>query len=129
MVYPWYLRFHLDPGRMQSLNARSSFMLGRHLNPLAKKKKNSLQERRKQSCCHIVMFQRIGRLGLSAFCQYFVQRYKGIQEGPFSGPIFFLSFFFLSFLSFLPHSWHMEVLRLGVQLELQPLAYSIATAT
>ena len=37
---------------------------------------------------------------------------------------FFLSFFFFCFLG--PHSWHMEVLRLGVQSELQPPVYTIA---
>ena len=37
---------------------------------------------------------------------------------------------FLSFLVFLgPHSWHREVPRLGVESELQLLAYSTATAT
>ena len=38
--------------------------------------------------------------------------------------------FFLSFFGFLgPHLWHMEVPRLGVQLEQQMLAYTTATAT
>ena len=38
--------------------------------------------------------------------------------------------FFLVFLPFLgPLLWHMEVLRLGVELELQPLAYTKATTT
>ena len=36
-------------------------------------------------------------------------------------------FFFLSFLG--PYLWHMEVPRLGVQLELQPPAYATAIAT
>ena len=35
--------------------------------------------------------------------------------------------FFLFFLR--PHSWHMEIPRLGVELEQQPLAYATATAT
>ena len=35
--------------------------------------------------------------------------------------------FFIFFLG--PHPWHMEVLRLGVQLELEPPAYTTATAT
>ena len=39
-----------------------------------------------------------------------------------TGNIYF--FFFLG-----PNLWHMEVLRLGVALELQPPAYKIATAT
>ena len=39
----------------------------------------------------------------------------------------FLSFSF--FALFLPHSWHMEVSRLGVKLELQLPAYTTATAT
>ena len=29
----------------------------------------------------------------------------------------------------MPHPWHMEVPRLGVESELQPLAYTTATAT
>ena len=37
----------------------------------------------------------------------------------------FILFFSFSFL--VPHSWHMEVPRLGVELELQPLAYATAT--
>ena len=41
--------------------------------------------------------------------------------------IFFFFFVFLPFLG--PLLWHMEVLRLGVKLELQPLAYIRATAT
>ena len=41
---------------------------------------------------------------------------------------FFLSFFF--FFAFLgQHSWHIEVPRLGVELQLQPSTYAIATAT
>ena len=36
-------------------------------------------------------------------------------------------FFFFVFLG--PHLWHMEVLRLGVELELQLPAYTTATAT
>ena len=38
----------------------------------------------------------------------------------------FLSFFFSVFLG--PHPWHMEVPRIGVQLELLPLAYATDTA-
>ena len=37
-----------------------------------------------------------------------------------------LSLFFFGFLG--PHPWHMEVLRLGVELELQLLAYMTARA-
>ena len=40
---------------------------------------------------------------------------------------FFFFFFFLRFLELLP--WHMDVPRLGVELELQSLAYARATAT
>ena len=40
---------------------------------------------------------------------------------------FFFFFFFFGFLG--PHPWHMEIPRLGVELELQPPAYTIATAT
>ena len=40
------------------------------------------------------------------------------------------NFFFFFFFCFLgPHLWHMEVSRLGVELELQVLAIAIATAT
>ena len=43
---------------------------------------------------------------------------------------FFFFFFFFVFLCFLePLPWHMEVLRLGMELELQPPAYARATAT
>ena len=44
------------------------------------------------------------------------------------GSIFlaFFSFFFFGFLG--PYLWHMEVPRLGVELELQVLAYTTATA-
>ena len=41
--------------------------------------------------------------------------------------IFLSLFFFFGFLG--PHPWHMEIPRLGVELELQPPAYTIATAT
>ena len=40
------------------------------------------------------------------------------------GKLFFVLFFFLG-----PHPWHMEIPRLGVQLELQLPAYTTATAT
>ena len=44
--------------------------------------------------------------------------------------IFCFVFVFAFFLCFLgPHLWHMEVPRLGVQLELQLLTYTTATAT
>ena len=43
--------------------------------------------------------------------------------------LFFFSFFFLIFFLFLgPYLWHMEVPRIGVQLELQLPAYATATA-
>ena len=41
--------------------------------------------------------------------------------------LFFFSFSFWSFLGL--HSWHTEVPRLGVESELQPLAYTTGTAT
>ena len=41
----------------------------------------------------------------------------------------FLSFFLLAFVSLGPHLWHMELSRLGDELELQLLAYATATAT
>ena len=41
--------------------------------------------------------------------------------------LFIFYFFALCFLG--PHPWHMEFLRLGVQLELQLPAYATATAT
>lgn len=44
-----------------------------------------------------------------------------------SNPSFLILFLFFCFLG--PHSQHMEVPRLGVQSELQPLAYATATAT
>ena len=43
-------------------------------------------------------------------------------------PNCFLFFFFLFFVFLGLHPWHMEVPRLGVELELQLLAYTIATA-
>ena len=56
----------------------------------------------------------------------------------FSGSFQYFSFFFLSFSLLLfiylfcflgPHPWHMKVPRLGAELELQLLVYTIATAT
>ena len=44
------------------------------------------------------------------------------------GGIFYF-YFFLSFIFSGPHLWHMEIPRLGVQLELQLPAYTTATAT
>ena len=41
----------------------------------------------------------------------------------------FFFFFFWSFCLLRPHLWHMEVPGVGVQLELQPLAYTRAIAT
>jgi len=42
----------------------------------------------------------------------------------------FLSYVFLNFFVILgPHPWHMEVPRLGVELDLQLPSYAIATAT
>ena len=41
---------------------------------------------------------------------------------------FFVVFFFFFFF-FAPHLWPMEVPRLGVESELEPLAYITATAT
>ena len=41
--------------------------------------------------------------------------------------IFFFFFYFLPFLGL--HRWHMEVIRLGVESELQPPAYARAKAT
>ena len=38
--------------------------------------------------------------------------------------LYYVFFFFLG-----PHLWHMEVLRLGMESELQLLAYATATAT
>ena len=44
--------------------------------------------------------------------------------------LFFFFFFFFFFFVYLgPHLWHMEVPRLGVELELQMPAYTTATAT
>ena len=40
----------------------------------------------------------------------------------------FFLFFFFFFVFFGSHPWHMEIPRLGVELELQPLAYTTATA-
>ena len=37
-----------------------------------------------------------------------------------------ISFFFFSPVFLGPHPWHIEVPRLGVELELQPLAYTTA---
>ena len=42
---------------------------------------------------------------------------------------FFLYYLFIFFCSLGPHPWHMEVPRLGVEWELQPPAYTTATAT
>ena len=44
-----------------------------------------------------------------------------------SEPVLVIYFYF--FVSLGPHPWHMEVSRLRVESELQPLAYARATAT
>ena len=46
-----------------------------------------------------------------------------IQQDPIAYPLFYLSFVLLGL-----HPWHMEVPRLGVELELKLLAYTTATA-
>ena len=38
-----------------------------------------------------------------------------------------MHFFFLSFVFLGPHPWHVDIPRLGVELELQMLAYATAT--
>lgn len=62
--------------------------VGRHFNPLAKKKLTQIQERRQTSCHYIVMFERI-IYSCQNSLNVIVQRHKDIQEGPFLGPIFF----------------------------------------
>ena len=42
---------------------------------------------------------------------------------------YFFSFFFFLFVILGPHLWHMEVPRIGAESELQPTAYTTATAT
>ena len=54
----------------------------------------------------------------------------GIEPMLHSNPRFFFFFFFFFFFGFLgPHPWYMEIPRIRVELELQLLAYTIATAT
>ena len=43
--------------------------------------------------------------------------------------MYFFRLFFLYFFAFYVHLWHVEVPRLGVEWELQLLAYTTATAT
>ena len=59
----------------------------------------------------------------------YIDKYKSLRSIYYtSRRIVIFTFSFLSF--FLgPHLWHMEVPRLGVQLELQLPVYTIATAT
>jgi len=49
------------------------------------------------------------------------------STSPGTGNIYLSLFFFFFFLG--PHLWHMEVLRLGITLELQLPVYATATAT
>ena len=51
------------------------------------------------------------------------QLYKDIPEANYLLPNFIYLFIFLG-----PHPWHMEVPRVGVEWELQLLAYTTATA-
>ena len=48
-------------------------------------------------------------------------------HGRLPSSFLFLYLFFMYFLG--PHLWHVDVLRLGAELELQLLAYATATAT
>ena len=61
-----------------------------------------------------------------------VQQSKLVIHVPISAPCFFFFFkFFCLFIYFGflgPHPWHMEVPMLGVELELQLLAYTTVTA-
>ena len=52
-----------------------------------------------------------------------------VSIGPLESQSFFFFFFFLSLVFLGPHLQHMEVPRLGVESQLQPLAYARATAT
>ena len=56
-----------------------------------------------------------------------VLRRQHIFLDVFDAGIFYYLRIYLVFLG--PHPWHMEIPRLGVKLELQPLAYATATAT
>ena len=59
----------------------------------------------------------------------YLHTYLYIQKHKFLFPYSFFLFFFLSFFFFLgPYLQHMEVPRLGVELELQLPAYTTATA-
>ena len=57
---------------------------------------------------------------------FFFQILPGIKALRLIQKVPFLNFFFFFFLG--PHLWHMEVPRLGVESELQSLAYTTATA-
>ena len=59
------------------------------------------------------------------FLFYFILRYFIL----FYFILFYFILFYLSFVFLGPHPWHMEVPRLGAQLELKLLAYTTATAT
>ena len=54
---------------------------------------------------------------------FFFMEFRNIETQIIFVCVFFFSFFFLG-----SYSWHMEVPRLGVKLELQLPAYSMATA-
>ena len=53
----------------------------------------------------------------------------GRMEGPFTYALQYFIYLLIYFVFLGLHPWHMEVPRLEVESELQPLAYTIATAT
>ena len=56
---------------------------------------------------------------LSLLPDQLASRWVALSPGnPAQNLLFFLSFFLLSFVSLEPHPWHMEVPRLGLELEL-----------
>ena len=68
------------------------------------------------------------QLHYSLFIQTFIKYWLWNSPGAWGTQQMCKSFFFFLCL-FRAHLWHMEVPRLGVQSELQLLAYTIATAT
>ena len=59
----------------------------------------------------------------------FLEEHESTLKSIFTFPVNSASVNFLFFFFLWLHLWHMEFRRPGVELELQPLAYAIATAT
>ena len=76
--------------------------------------------------CHLASFPWCGGFKPRFYCIPIEQQNSAKRKSSCFPPLFFFLFPFFVFLG--PHLQHMEVPRLGVELELQLLAYTTATA-